>query len=36
VETLLADNMKANKALGWKPETTFFELVQKMVDDTPF
>ena len=36
VETLLADNMKANKALGWQPETTFLGLVQKMVDDTPF
>eukprot|EP01129_Flabellula_baltica_P013021 TRINITY_DN597_c1_g1_i1.p1 TRINITY_DN597_c1_g1~~TRINITY_DN597_c1_g1_i1.p1 ORF type:complete len:351 (-),score=78.58 TRINITY_DN597_c1_g1_i1:34-1086(-) len=31
VETLLANPAKANNVLGWKPETSFPELVQKMV-----
>jgi len=32
VHHLLGDPSKANKELGWKPKTTFDELVKKMVD----
>ncbi len=32
VDYLLGDNSKANKFLGWKPETSFQELVEIMVD----
>ncbi len=31
VETLLGDNSKAKKLLGWTPQTTFSELVSEMV-----
>ena len=31
VESLLGDTSKAHKKLGWKPRTTFNELVQEMV-----
>lgn len=33
VETLLGDSTKAQKKLGWKPGTTFRELVREMVDE---
>ncbi len=33
VETLLGDASKASRELGWKPRTTFEELVQEMVDE---
>ncbi len=33
VETLLGDASKAARQLGWKPRTTFAELVQEMVRD---
>jgi len=32
VDTLLGDPSKAKKELGWKPETSFDELVKKMVE----
>jgi GDPmannose 4,6-dehydratase len=32
VETLLGDPTKAHAKLGWKPRTTFDELVQEMAD----
>jgi len=32
VELLLGDSSKARKILGWKPETSFEQLVQMMVD----
>lgn len=32
VHHLLGDSSKANKELGWKPKTSFDELVKKMVD----
>jgi GDPmannose 4,6-dehydratase len=32
VELLLGDSTKARKILGWKPETSFEQLVQMMVD----
>ena len=32
VNYLLADASKAREVLGWKPETSFSELVKKMVD----
>ena len=32
VETLLGDPSKAHRELGWKPETTFDQLVQEMVE----
>ena len=32
VDTLLADSSRANRELGWKPQTTFRELVELMVD----
>ncbi len=32
VEQLLGDARKARERLGWKPRTTFSELVQQMVD----
>jgi len=32
VETLLGDASKAQNVLGWKPRTTFLELVAEMVD----
>ncbi len=32
VDTLLADASKARQALGWKPQTSFRELVELMVD----
>jgi dTDP-glucose 4,6-dehydratase len=31
VETLVADNSKARKLLGWKPETTFEEGIRKTI-----
>ena len=31
VETLLGDPTKANKKLGWKPRTTFAEMVTEMI-----
>ena len=33
VETLLGDSSKAHKKLGWKPKTTFAELVTEMVQE---
>jgi GDPmannose 4,6-dehydratase len=30
VETLLGDSSKAHKELGWKPKTTFDQLVEDM------
>ena len=32
VEELLGDSSKARQVLGWKPSTTFDELVQEMVN----
>ena len=32
VETLLGDSSKAREKLGWEPETTFHQLVERMVD----
>ena len=32
VDVLRGDSSKALKELGWKPKTTFEELVKKMVD----
>ena len=32
VETLLGDASKAERELGWKPRTTFDELVREMVE----
>ena len=32
VETLLGDASHARETLGWEPEVSFEELVQKMVD----
>ena len=32
VETLLGDPSKAKRELGWTPTTTFYQLVQEMVD----
>ena len=32
VDTLLADNSKAKKILGWEPEVSFDELVKSMVE----
>jgi len=31
VDVLRGDSSKASKVLGWKPKTTFSELVEKMV-----
>ena len=31
VDTLLGDSSKARQQLGWKPKTTFKELVKEMV-----
>jgi len=31
VELLVGDNFKAKEVLGWEPETTFKELVRKMI-----
>jgi GDPmannose 4,6-dehydratase len=33
VEYLLGDSTKANKILGWKPETSFDQLVELMVKE---
>jgi len=33
VETLLGDASKANKKLGWKPQTSFETLVEEMVTE---
>ena len=33
VETLLGDPTEAEEALGWRPKTTFQELVKEMVDE---
>ena len=33
VDLLLADPTKANETLGWKPKTSFLELVREMVDN---
>jgi GDP-D-mannose dehydratase len=32
VQTLLGDSSKAQKELGWSPETSFDELVEEMID----
>ena len=32
VDTLLGDATLAHKELGWKPKTTFFQLIDEMVD----
>ena len=33
VDELLGDSSKAQKDLGWKPQTSFLELVKEMVDN---
>jgi len=33
VETLLGDASKAHRELGWKPRTSFAELVSEMVTE---
>jgi GDPmannose 4,6-dehydratase len=32
VDLLMADSSKAQRVLGWQPETTFHELIAMMVD----
>ena len=33
VDTLIGDSSKANSLLGWKPKTSFEEIVKKMVNN---
>ena len=32
VDTLIGDSTKARKVLGWKPRTSFKDIVKKMVN----